>query len=415
MNIEIPLLKAQRQFIKSKAPFPAISGGLGSGKTEAGVLRHVSLMLSDVGINMLIGMPTYDLLKLRAMPCTEEVLAKLGLAFTVNKSDFAILVHGYGTIFFRSYDRPERWVSFEVAHTLLDELDTLPIDKAEVVWRKSSERTRQKCKGINTIAAVTSPDQGINGFIGTKWGGNENTALEDGYELIFADTRDNHYLPDGYVDQIMQNYDSLLAEIYISGRLVSLNRDKVYHYFERARHHIDRFICDKDKVLHIGVDFNIGGCCAVVYVIDAGEPVAVDEFVSYDTQDFVSNVADRYEGKRIVCYPDASGKNNTTNASASDVAIIKHAGIQCDIANKNPFVRDRVNSVNAKLSNNTFKINTDTCQNLTLALESQGYDNSGEPEKFKTHPAMDDWIDGMGYFMHRRYAIKRPTSRIIAR
>ena len=57
-------------------------------------------------------------------------------------------------------------------------------------------------------------------------------------------------------------------------------------------------------VIHIGIDFNIGGCCANAFVIEVNEPIAVDEFSSYDTRDFINNL-ERYKGKKVIVYPDA--------------------------------------------------------------------------------------------------------------
>jgi len=408
-KVNIDLLPAQGEFCMSEYPYPAISGGLGSGKSSAATIRLITKMISDTGINTLYGMPTYDLLKLRAMPGVEDDLQRMGFDYRVNKSDYYIEIMGYGKIYFRSYDRPQRWVAFEVAHTILDELDTLKLNDAELVWRKATERTRQKCKDdvINTIGVVTTPDMGVNGFVCKRWGGNDNTALEDGFHLIFADTRDNFHNPKGYYEQIMSNYDPLLAEMYTQGKFVSLTRNKVYHYFNRERHHSDRVITDADKVLHVSIDFNVGGCCSNAFIIENNEPVAVDEFTSHDTAEFISNLNDRYDGKKVIVYPDASGGNSATNASASDIGIIEQAGLQCDAPKKNPFIRDRVNSVNSLLAKNKFKLNTDKCPMLTLALESQGYDDKGDPEKFHQHPAIDDWLDAMGYFIHRRYAINK--------
>jgi len=89
-----------------------------------------------------------------------------------------------GDIIFRSFDNPSRIIAYEVAHSICDELDTLPIDKAAEVWRKVNERNRESINGINTIGMVTSPDQGLNGFVYKKW----VEQRQEGYELIKAPT-----------------------------------------------------------------------------------------------------------------------------------------------------------------------------------------------------------------------------------
>lgn len=405
MNIDIALTAPQREFVLCKEPYPAMVAGLGAGKTYAATIRFLIQMIQEPGINVLLGMPTYDLLKMRAMPGFEEVLEVIGLPFKTNKSEYTITISGYGVIYFRSYDRPERWVAFEVGHTLLDEIDTLPKDKAALVWRKASERTRQECKSGNSIGVVTTPDQGINGFVYQKW----VKQNQDGYHLIKASTLSNPYLPDSYVQQIRNNYDPILAELYINGEFVQLNQNKVYHFFDREKHHVDRDILSNDR-LFIGVDFNVGGCCATVWVIDNNVPICVDEFVSHDTMDFVNNLS-RYTNQLIV-YPDASGANKSSNAVATDIDIINNAGYATDAPNANPFIRDRINCINALFAHDKIKVNTSKCPELTNALETQGYTDKNEPEKFNEHPAVDDWNDCSGYFIHRRFQILRPASHI---
>lgn len=402
-DIEVMLTEPQEDFVFSEYPFPAIVGGLGSGKSRAGTFRLINAMLSDAGANGAYYMPTYDLLKLRALVGLEEDLNALNIPYTTNKSDYTIALHGFGNIILRSYDRPERIVAYEVAHSIVDELDTLPKDKAALVWRKISERNRQKRSTPNTIGIVTTPDQGINGFVYEKWVKKATT----GYKLYKASTYSNPFLPDDYIDQIRANYDPLLAEMYINGDFVSLTANKVYHFYNRKECHTSRVITDEDKYLYIGVDFNIGGCCAVVAVIDAGDPYFVDEFVSHDTQDMVNNIAKRYKDKVVTIYPDASGKKNTTNATASDLMILKQAGLLVDAPMSNPFVRDRINSVNAKISKGTLFINSDKCPDLAHALETQGYTPQNEPEKFHVHPAIDDWADAMGYLVNRKWPLAK--------
>ena len=239
------------------------------------------------GINTLYTMPTYDLLRLRAMPCIEEDLQSLGLAFNVNKSEYSISVPELeGSIIFRSYDRPERLVAFEVAHSIADELDTLQKEKAAYVFRKITERTRQRAFRKNSIGVPTTPDQGVNGFVYERW----KKQQKEGYELIRASTYSNPFLPPEYIEQIRSNYDPILAELYLEGEFVSLSDKKVYHFFDRKKHHSDRVIKPGDR-LFIGLDFNIGGCCATTFVIDNNVPIAVDEFVSHDTYDFVYNLS----------------------------------------------------------------------------------------------------------------------------
>lgn len=403
--IDLPLTKPQREFVFSTATNPAIIGGLGSGKTRAGTIRAILKLLEGRGLNVGYYMPTYDLLKLRAMVGLEEDLTALGLKFTTNLSEYTIKVDGYGSIICRSYDRPERIVAYATAHSVIDEIDTLPKEKAAFVWRKITERNRQNAPTPNSMACVTTPDGGYAGFVYDRW----VSRADDSTHLIKAPTASNPFLPLDYIDNIRRNYDPQLAAMYLEGEFVSLTANKVYHYFSRETHHSDREIQQGDR-LHIGLDFNVGGCCAVTFVIDGDNPTAVDEFVSHDTRDIINNIASRYPGYDVTIYPDSSGKAERTNASASDIEILENAGLRVDAPSTNPFIRDRVNAVNAQLSHDRMKVNTSKCPKLTQALETQGYGKDSKPEKFTDHPAIDDWNDGMGYFISRCYPVIRNSA-----
>jgi hypothetical protein len=219
-------------------------------------------------------------------------------------------------------------------------------------------------------------------------------------------------LPEKYIEDIRKNYDPLLAEMYLNGDFVSLSQNKVYHFFDRHKHHTTRVLTPDDRAIYVGLDFNIGGCAANLWLIENNKPVAVDEFVAHDTRD-ICNRLDRYRhgGRMITVYPDASGRAGRTNASQSDIQIIEQAGYRVDAPNANPAIRDRINAVNALFAHDRISINTDRCPMLTDALESQGYDAKGEPEKYNDHPSIDDYTDSMGYFLHRRFPLVRPISQ----
>jgi hypothetical protein len=412
--LKVQLTEPQADFVFSDQPYPAMIAGFGSGKSQAATLRLVHLAASDPGIDVSHFFPTYRLAKRRGLTGAMDHLRALKIPYKVNKSDLTIYLPTLdSTIYLETYSDPDAIVSFEVGHIVVDELDTLPKEQAEYVWQKIVERARQKTRHQcgNTIGCVTTPDQGTAGFCYDTWGDGQH--IDNGYHYIKAGTRSNKFLPQGYADQIALNYDPIMAEAFLEGSWVSFTRNKVYHFFNRTKHHTDRLLTDSDTVLHVGLDFNVGGTCATVWVIQDNMPIAVDEFVSQHTQDFLLKVA-RYkrDGRRIIIYPDASGDNASTNASMTDIQLIRSAGYAIDAPASNPDIRDSVNACNSLFSHDKIKINTTKCQRLTNAVESQGYDKKGKPEKFDEHPSVDDWNDGMRYFINRKFPIIRPMTRI---
>lgn len=407
MKLDIDLLPAQKDFLDDVSPFPAIVGGLGSGKTEGGINKVLISMLRNPGANFAYYMPTFDLLTLRAIPGFVETLTQWGLPFKYNGSSNIIDVKGFGEIIFRSMSRPERIIAYETFGSIVDELDTLNKDKAEHVWRKIVERNRQvvsKSIDENFIGCVTTPDFGIHGFVYHKWGHNP----KPGYSLTKAATVDNVFLPSGYVEQIRSNYDPVLAELYLRGEFVNLTTNTVFSYFDRERHHRD-IEDDGVSTVHIGMDFNVGGCCMAIFKIENGVPKFYNEAAPIDTMSAIQWIFKHYSNRTVVIYPDATGRSGSTNATMSNIELLEEAGFIVDAPRANPRVMDRITSVNVKFSKDEIFIDVNKCPKTVVALEQQAYDANGSPEKFSGAATIDDRTDALSYPIHRKFGLIRPT------
>ena len=406
-KIQIPLSIPQEQFVFSEFKYPSMIGGLGSGKTQAGVERAIHLMRQDPGCTIGYYMPTYDLIRERVLPEFLAIAETRKMRAKANRQEWSITFEGLGRVIFRSYSNPERIIAYEHAHAILDEIDIEALKKGLVIWAKVDERNRAYTShpAGNTIANVTSPYYGLNGLSYSKWG--EPFIDKELYELVRAPTYTNLALPDvmAYVDQIRRNYDPVMADALIEGLFVSFSKDKVYHFYDEQKHYTDRVLEEDDNVICVSIDFNVGGCCSVVFVEEKHDPRAVDEFVSHDTYDFIANLEEyKRDGRTIIVYPDGTGDSRRTNAVASDIALIEDAGFRTDYIDGNPAIRDRINIKNRMLSQHRLLINKDTCPRYADAVKNQGYDEeTGDPEKFKQHPSIDDWTDSGGYFTATRY------------
>ena len=120
----------------------------------------------------------------------------------------------------------------------------------------------------------------------------------------------------------------------------------------------------------------------------------------------------RYKLTSKICFPDASGGNESANADLTSLALIKQAGHRINAPAANPGVRTSINAVNNLLSKDRLFVNTNTCPMLTEALEALGYDDKNKPEKSHKHPAPDDFGDLTRYIVNRLYPIRVPTTTI---
>lgn len=411
-EIEITLTDPQEDFVFSEDQFPAFVGGFGAGKSEALITRLLMQKLANPQLDVGYFAPTFDLVRLIGFNRFEEKLESWGIPYKLNKSEKQIYLGTGGSVIFRTLDNPDRIVGFEIADAGIDELDTLKRDHAANAWNKVIARCRQKKAGgaVNTCSVATTPE-GFR-FAYERW----EEKVSKGYSIHRAPTYSNPYLPESYIDSLRATYPAQLLEAYLEGRFVNLTSGSVYPDFDRVKNHTDEVIQPGEE-LHVGVDFNVYNCTAIICVVRENKPLALSELTGLrDTPDIAKKLREHYPANLINIYPDASGKSHkTVNASLSDLEILKAAGFTVHAKDVNPRVRDRVVSLQAAICNAEGKrmllVNTKACPVLTKALEQQIFDKNGDPDKEggKDHPP-----DAIGYFVYWKWPVVKPTvSRVI--
>lgn len=397
MKLDFALLPEQKDFMLESKIQSMFVAGYGSGKSHAGTLKTILRKIQHPAKKVAYYLPHYGLVRDIAFDKFPTLLDELGLKYTLNKSDKELHIENYGSIIFRSMDNPDTIVGYETAYALIDEADILPMDKMEKVYQKILGRNRAIPNAM--VDAVSTPE-------GFKWLYTE--AQKGHFRVIRAKTTSNKFLPEDYIDSLKEQYPPNLLKAYLDGEFINLTSGTVYSYFERDKH--DTTIeAQPNEMLHIGQDFNIGGCISTIHVIRNDVVFRVDEIESADTFSIVPNIKDKYPRNPIVIYPDASGFAGKTNASKSDIQILKDAGVTIQAPKKNGRVQDRVNAVNSLLSQNRYFMNTSRCIKGTQALEQQAYSKTGEPEKFGGAGTIDDYNDAMGYFIVRKFGLSRSS------
>ncbi len=426
-RLQAKLLPHQMQFVQSNARYPALIAGYGAGKTEALVMR-VLRFISGIP-NAVIGVyePTVDLIKRILYPRFEEIFGGAGLIYTLNKTDGILEVFmpppiGKCQIIFRSMDNYSRIIGYETHHAILDEIDTLPKDKAFEVWvrvlarnRKGSHTQSASMPKKNTVGVTTTPE-GFN-FTYELWGKTHKDNPD--YELIRGRTADNWHLPSDYIDALRRTYPPNLIDAYLNGEWVNLVGNTVYSSFDRYKNHTQLTLDDwpAHAPLHIGADFNVVRMAAVTVLKgEDGHYYVVDEMHKLrDTPALIETINARYPyaTRRATIYPDASGRSRkTVDASKSDIRLLREAHFRVNAPKKNPPVKDRVISVNTLFCDATgdrrLFVNTDRCPALTEALERQVWDENGNPVKDGT----EDILDALGYVMTRIAGLNRPVTAV---
>lgn len=405
------LNEPQAAFLQMPNKFRAFVGGFGSGKTWVGCGSLCKHMWEHPRVPAGYFAPTYPQIRDIFYPTIEEVAHDWGLRTDITESNKEVHLYAgrqyRGTVICRSMDKPASIVGFKIGRALVDEIDTLNKRKAHDAWRKIIARLRVKAEGLQNGIDVTTTPEGFN-FVYEQFQQlpSEQPAKAALYGLVHASTYDNEAnLPDDYISSLFETYPAQLVQAYIEGLFVNLTSGSVYGTYSRKLNGTSATI-DDDEPLHVGMDFNVMNMTAVVCVIRADQPLALEELTGIrDTPAMIQALKERFPERRITVYPDASGGSaHTNNASISDLGLLRAAGFTLRVPAANPRIRARVVSVNAMLCNAKGKrrllVNPYGCTKLAEALEKQAYDANGMPDKTT---GFDHGPDAIGYFIHTRF------------
>jgi len=397
---ELTLSAPQHIFLRElPTKYRAYVGGYGSGKTYVGCLDLLNFALEHPGVSQGYFGPTYPTIRDIFYPTIEEAAASMGITVDIKTSDKVVHLARAGVylgrIICRSMDRPESIVGFKIARALVDEIDTMPKDKAENAWNRIIARMRLVIKNVINGIGVTCTPEGFS-FVYERF----KKDPTESYSMVQASTYENEeFLPPDYIASLYESYPAQLVDAYIMGQFVNLQAGTVYYAFNRHQHNTHYINRPKEQI-HVGMDFNVTDMCSVAHVIREGNIYAIGElFGLRDTPDMCEALTERYPDVRIHVYPDASGKGTTSkSASLSDIKILKDAGFTVHALNSNPRIKDRVSAMNKQFECGGYFVNTEKCPEYTLSLEQQPYDpKTGQPEK---DGHLDNRNDGPGYLMN---------------
>ena len=418
MRVKVKANGPQGRFLPMPQKFRAFIGGFGSSKTYSGCMAMCQHFWEHPGVNQGYFSPTYPSIRDIFYPTIEEVAFNFGLSVEIKQT--AHEVHFYsgrqyrGTTICRSMDKPGNIIGFKIGHALIDELDTLPINKAEEAWQKIIARMRYNVDGVRNGIDVASTPEGFR-FCHKKFVQlpQENPALLNNYGIVQASTYENaKYLPDDYIPSLIESYPKELIEAYLMGQFVNLTSGTVFYAYDRTIHNSIEGIRDNEP-LFIGQDFNVGKMASAIFVQRPNGYHVVAELKDvFDTPALIATIKERWadKGHRIIVYPDASGSSRkTVDASKSDIALLSHAGFTIRSHAANPLIRNRVLATNKAFQDMKIFVDAKNCPTIARCLEQQAYDDNGDPDK---KSGFDHINEAFSYFVAYEMPIIRPMSKL---
>jgi len=211
-EIKIKSFGKQLAFVRDEAKFAAFFGGVGSGKTKAGAIKSLSLCITYPGIWGIVTAPSYKVLADSTFPVYESTFPRSIYSF--NKTEFKMTLKNGSVILFRSTDDPLLLEGITAGFFHMDEGAKSPRRAFEIL-RDRLRQPDMPCRGY-----VTTTPFGLN------WLYTEFLAQpRDNYKAYQASTRENPFLPRGYLESIVEGYagQEELALQQIEGQFVVLS------------------------------------------------------------------------------------------------------------------------------------------------------------------------------------------------
>lgn len=167
--------------------------------------------------------------------------------------------------------------------------------------------------------------------------------------------------------------------------------------------------------LRVGMDFNIDPMSAVISIRHHDEIRVIDEIVIYgsNTSEIVSEIQRRYPGRKVMVYPDATGKRTNTNSQGiSDHIILSNAGFKLVTDRANPNVNDSIIAVNSAFKNDQVWIDP-SCRHLIDSLSRYAYkEGTRQPDK---GAGWDHMADAIRYLIWQEIRLEHKFTHSIGK
>ena len=372
-------------------------------------MKIFQLMSLNRGLPGGIVAPTLKMFKRDVVPAMFQILRENHISFDFNKQDM-------------TYHFPDTNTDLYVFHGEDDgfsirgpNLAFMAINEVTLITKNTFDaaigRVRLRDAKLPQIAISGTPE-------GFNWSYDffiENPREDT--DLIYGNTRENMYLSDRYVKHLESSYDKLMQEQYIDGKFVNLKNARAAWAFDRFKHVKTGIQREAGLPVWVSVDFNVDNMAATFW-----NPMGIDSRVrlrafadvriqSSNTEELGRYIRDQVGIDNVVLFPDPAGNQRRTNASQTDIQILRDAGFQ-DIRYKKSIVSVRacLNALNNMLDKGDVEIGVQ-CKNLIADLEQCTMKANGT-EIDKSKMERTHWLDGAKDMIDYEFPIIKQNAKV---
>ena len=392
----------QKAIVSAPFAFPdcdnfMLAGGYGCGKSFSIVLMIAVLCKVYQGCDITVGVcsTTITLLKKTVIMDLERILSKTKSQYEYNQQDNILTI---GTIRFMliATGQPNDIYGPNLNICLCDEIDELPETKAIEAHKALRERTRLTLPdGRIPFLMYFTTVQGYRGLYKIT------QKLKDSHQklvLIRGLTKNNTELSPSYVRGLYALYDENERMAYLEGRFVNLRAGRVYPDYDEDTCKCKLFEVGAEYTVMVGQDLNSGFSKGAALIKKDKVLYIVRGWSFVDIGTAPGIMRHDYPDHEILWFPDSAGKEILRGYKQE----ILDYGIRCRIGSSNPRILDRVFYVNKLFRMGLLKIfDCQETHELSEALKTRQFNDTGQPEKGKGETAPDHFCDALEYVIYR--------------
>ena len=394
--------------------FKIIPAGRRSGKTERAKRYIVSRAMHTVG-RYLVAAPTMT----QTIKIYWDDIKLLALASTcpkVSETQHIIWLHNGSTLELNSLDNPARVEGIPWAGAIIDEAANCAEDMwGEHLYPAFSTYNPSKSDSDKPWCWLLGVPEGQNFYYKLA----EQTKDNNNWQTYHWPSSD--ILPDETIDEARKTLSEHQFRVEYEGAFLS-HSSTIYNNYSDANNL--SITLKPDETIYFSSDFNFVPCSSILCIVRGSKEnpkiFAFDEIIvdhansQIVAEIFVSRYAN-HKGK-IVMMADASGQAGEKHGLNSSILamqkVFDNAGIlhyERDVPKANPAIKDRIQSVLAKIKSADGKIHLYVdkvkCPVLDDGLRSTQFKKGSLIHQEQTYSS--HVTDALGYFIHRLW----PTNR----
>lgn len=397
----MPLSIPQKTVADDPNRFKVLVTGRRFGKTHLGIRELCKSAATKPGsINWAI-CPSYRMAKQIWWEQIKAKLHELRWIKTSNEAELTIKLKNGSTIALKGADNPDSLRGVGLSFVIFDEFQDTPKE----AWTE-------------VIRPTLSDKQGHALFCGTPKGvGSWSHELftkalnEQDWQAWQFTTIEGGNVPEEEIEAARRDLDERTFKAEYEATFTTWTGVVAYNF--DYKENVKRLPEPETGIVHIGIDFNYLPMTAVIAQIQGNHIHVYDEIrlEGSNTDELAEEIKHRYPYSKVVVYPDPASRQKKTSAGGkTDYSILMNAGFTVKARHFHTAVRDRVNSLNAKLKNaqgiRTLYIDP-KCRHTIDSLQRLSYKEG--TNIIDKESGLDHQFDALSYMVDFLFPVKTNT------